>query len=193
MASRHDDRSSRSGPPYPGYGEYGYAHVPGQRWAGGYGGYAGERPPGRHDVTGYGDHGSDMGMGAPADHRGADELTARASRGPHYGKGPKGYKRSDTRTRDEVCEAIAHQGLIDASDVEVSVEDSVVTLKGTVAQRHHKRALEQLVERVRGVEDVHNELRLQRAAAEKEPSQRAAPMTETQPSGDHQNGKVARS
>ncbi len=83
-------------------------------------------------------------------------------RGPFYGKGPKGYKRSDERIREEVCDLIANQGHIDASDVEVKVENCVVTLSGNVSQRSDKRALEQLVERARGVDEVHNELRLRR-------------------------------
>jgi osmotically-inducible protein OsmY len=85
-------------------------------------------------------------------------------RGPHWGKGPKGYKRNDERTREDVCDAIAFQGHIDASDVEVKVESGVVTLSGTVALREHKRALERLVERCRGVHEVRNELRLVREA-----------------------------
>lgn len=102
--------------------------------------------------------GTDMGMGAP------DE-----DRGPHYGKGPKGYKRSDERTREDVCEAIAHQGHIDASEVEVKVESGIVTLSGTVAHRHEKRRLEELVMRCRGVDDVHNELRLKRSEPSRQP------------------------
>ncbi|MBX3192030.1 MAG: BON domain-containing protein [Labilithrix sp.] len=96
----------------------------------------------------------------------------RQERGPYYGKGPKGYKRSDDRIREDVCEAIASQGMIDASDVEVKVEAGVVILSGTVAARHHKRGLEQIVERTRGVEDVHNELRLSRP---EEPNRRESP------------------
>jgi osmotically-inducible protein OsmY len=103
--------------------------------------------------AGYGFEGTDMGMGA----RDFEE-----ERGPHYGKGPKGYKRSDERTREDVCDAIAHQGHIDATDVEVKVQDGIVTLSGTVARREEKRGLEHLVERCRGVHEVHNELRLKR-------------------------------
>lgn len=96
-------------------------------------------------------------------------------RGPHYGKGPKGYKRSDERIREEVCEAMSRQGFIDASDVEVFVEGGVVRLVGTVAARVDKRGLEQMADRVHGVEEVRNELRLKHLVA-KEPapiSQRA--------------------
>lgn len=91
-------------------------------------------------------------------------------RGPHYGKGPKGYKRSDERIREEVCEAIARQGYVDASDVEVKVEKGVVILSGTVRDRAEKRALEQIAEEVYGVEDVQNEIRLPRREGDGEPS-----------------------
>ena len=60
-------------------------------------------------------------------------------RGPHYGKGPKGYKRSDERIREEVCEAMSREGYIDASDVEVTVEGGVVRLAGLVDSRRDKR------------------------------------------------------
>ena len=83
-------------------------------------------------------------------------------RGPWYGKGPKGFKRSDERIREDVCETIARQGWIDATDVEVSVEHGVVRLSGTVCRGRDRRALEALVERVLGVEEVKNELRLRR-------------------------------
>ncbi len=144
--------------------------------------------------TGYGFEGTDMGMGAPPDE----------DRGPHYGKGPKGYKRSDARTFEDVCDAIAHQGHIDASDVEVKVEDGTVTLSGTVMRRQDKRGLEHIAERCRGVHDVRNELRLKRAEVSQQPQQQ--PQRPQQQSrqdkpadaGDgsnrgNQNGKTARS
>jgi osmotically-inducible protein OsmY len=55
-----------------------------------------------------------------------------SERGPHWGKGPKGYKRSDDRIREEVCECISQQGHVDASEVEVRVQGGEVTLTGTV-------------------------------------------------------------
>jgi hypothetical protein len=69
----------------------------------------------------------DLGFGYP-EHEGMD-------RGPHYGKGPKGYRRSDERIREDICETIAQQGYIDASDVDVKVENGVVTLTGNVSAR----------------------------------------------------------
>lgn len=105
--------------------------------------------------------GSDLGF-SYGRHEGIEDI---GDRGPHYGKGPKGYKRSDERIREEVCDCIARQGHIDASDVEVKVENGTVVLTGTVGQRHHKRVLEQMVERLHGVDDVKNELRLKRDEA----------------------------
>src|SRR5262245_20667475 len=53
--------------------------------------------------------------------------------GMHAGKGPRGYRRSDARIYEDVCEALTRDGEVDASDVEVTVEDGQVMLSGTVA------------------------------------------------------------
>ena len=123
---------------------------------------------------GYGMRGTDMGMGERLE-----------DRGPHYGKGPKGYQRSDARIHEDVCETIAHQGHIDATEVEVKVERGIVTLSGTVRERQDKRGLEQLVEHTLGVEDVHNQIRLARSAA--------AAKGRAEPVADAQHGKALRS
>ena len=78
--------------------------------------------------------------------------------------GPKGYRRPDDRVHDEVCERIARSG-IDAREVEVAVQVGEVTLTGTALSREDKRALEDVVDDVFGVEDVHNRLTLARPAA----------------------------
>jgi hypothetical protein len=77
------------------------------------------------------------------------------------GKGPKGYRRSDERVRDEVAERIARSG-IDAEHVEIRVENGEVTLSGFVERREDKRDLEDLADDVFGVEEVQNHLRLRR-------------------------------
>ncbi|MGE5414701.1 MAG: BON domain-containing protein [Syntrophomonadaceae bacterium] len=86
-------------------------------------------------------------------------------RGPFSGRGPKGYRRSDDRIREDVCEALTRDGELDASDITVSVSDGEVTLEGTVTDRRSKRLAEDLAEGrgVRGVRDVHNRLRIQAA------------------------------
>lgn len=85
-----------------------------------------------------------------------------SARGPHAGKGPKGYRRSDERIREDVCERVMGADWVDARDVEVEVADGEVTLSGTIATREAKRAIEDLADAVRGVHDVHNRLRVTR-------------------------------
>ncbi|KYF75282.1 hypothetical protein BE11_09650 [Sorangium cellulosum] len=80
-----------------------------------------------------------------------------------FGRGPKGYKRSDARIQEDICEMLSYRNDIDVSDVTVEVQSNEVTLEGTVPQRNHKRIIEQIAESVRGVEDVHNRIRVQRA------------------------------
>jgi osmotically-inducible protein OsmY len=78
----------------------------------------------------------------------------------HFGKGPKGYKRSDERIREEASDALTDDHYVDASEIEVRVEAGIVTLSGVVEDRRMKRAAEDCVERVRGVVDVKNELKV---------------------------------
>jgi hypothetical protein len=90
--------------------------------------------------------------------------------GPYAGKGPKGYKRSGERLKEEVCDRLERQGDIDASELEVECKDGIVTLKGKVRDRRTKRQAEEIIEDVYGVEDVMNELRIDRSAFEKDSS-----------------------
>jgi osmotically-inducible protein OsmY len=81
-------------------------------------------------------------------------------RGTHAGKGPKGYRRSDARIQEEVCDLLTENPDIDASEIEVNVKGCVVTVAGSVENRRIKRMVEDLVENVNGVVDVRNELRV---------------------------------
>jgi len=83
-------------------------------------------------------------------------------KGAFSGKGPKNYTRSDERIREDVCDHLSYHPYIDASDIEVVVRDGEVTLTGTVDGRMVKRAAEECCEHVRGVEDIHNHLRVKR-------------------------------
>jgi osmotically-inducible protein OsmY len=80
--------------------------------------------------------------------------------GPHRGKGPKGYRRSDERIKEDINEKLYHDSFVDASDIEVSVIDCEVTLTGTVDSREAKRRAEDLAEEVSGVKDVTNQLKV---------------------------------
>lgn len=77
------------------------------------------------------------------------------------GKWPKGYKRSDERIRDDVCEAFYFDSEIDASEIEVVVHDGEVTLSGIAESRQMKRMIEDCSEKVAGVKDVRNDIRVQ--------------------------------
>lgn len=78
----------------------------------------------------------------------------------YTGRGPKGYKRSDERIKEDVCECLARSSSVDASEIEVNVKECCVTLTGSVGNREEKREAERLIENLRGVEDVVNELKL---------------------------------
>lgn len=80
--------------------------------------------------------------------------------GPHTGRGPEGYRRAESAIRDDVCERLTRHGHLDASRIQVQVENGEVTLEGAVANRAAKRVAEATAESVTGVRDVHNRLRI---------------------------------
>lgn len=82
--------------------------------------------------------------------------------GEHYGKGPRGYERSEARVLEEVCEVLARDPDIDASDVSVTIDNREVTLEGTIENRRMKHDAENLIEEIQGVVDVHNHLKVRR-------------------------------
>lgn len=90
--------------------------------------------------------------------------------GPYVGRGPKGYVRSDERIREEICEMLYLQGYVDTAEVEVSVKNGEVTFTGTVQNRGDKRFIEEMAERVAGVNEIHNQIRRARAAGERDSS-----------------------
>ena len=80
----------------------------------------------------------------------------------HAGKGPRGYQRSDERIHDEICERLTHHPLIDASTMDVLVKGGEVTLAGEVLDRRMKHMVEDTVDEVSGVREIHNQLRVLR-------------------------------
>lgn len=91
---------------------------------------------------------------------GGNWQSGRSSTGMYTGKGPKGYRRSDDRIKEDVCESLQDHPAIDASEIEIDVKDGMVTLSGTVDSRQVKRMAEDCVERLSGVSDVKNDLRV---------------------------------
>jgi hypothetical protein len=80
--------------------------------------------------------------------------------GPYYGRGPRNYQRSDTRILEDIADRLTQHGWIDASQIEVDVNDGTVTLSGMVNSREEKRLAEDTAYEVYGVADVRNELRI---------------------------------
>ena len=87
-----------------------------------------------------------------------ERMKSRVSSALHIGSGPKNYKRSDERIKEDVSDVLAFRGDVDASDIEVTVHQGEVTLAGTVPDRRTKRLAEETAEGIRGVRDVHNRL-----------------------------------
>jgi osmotically-inducible protein OsmY len=77
----------------------------------------------------------------------------------YRGRGPRGYTRSDERLLESICERLTDDPRIDASDIEVQVQQQVVTLRGSVEDRLTKYAVEELVESA-GARDIQNQLRV---------------------------------
>jgi hypothetical protein len=80
--------------------------------------------------------------------------------GPYSGTGPKGYQRSSESLKEQVCERLEEHGEIDASEIEVAIQNGEVTLSGKVESREQKRMAEDCACSVRGVKDVHNQLKV---------------------------------
>ena len=81
----------------------------------------------------------------------ADKAARAHVRGVHYGKGPKGFRRSDERIKEDVCQALFDSYDVDASNIEVEVKDACVYLKGEVDDRMTKRMAEDTVENLKGL------------------------------------------
>jgi len=71
--------------------------------------------------------------------------------GSHFGRGPKGYTRSDERIREDLSERLHDDHDVDASEVSIVVKDGEVTLTGTVENRRQKHRVEDIADAVSGV------------------------------------------
>jgi len=78
---------------------------------------------------------------------------------PYQGRGPKGYRRSDDRIREDVNDRLS-EGYLDATEIEVQVTSGEVVLIGTVDSRMDKRRAEAIADNVSGVNNVENRLRV---------------------------------
>jgi BON domain len=97
--------------------------------------------------------------------------------GPHAGRGPKNYRRPDERIREDINDRLTESPEVDATEIEVRVENGEVTLTGIVDSRHAKRIAEDLAENVAGVKDVHNQIRVQEQQRRYDPVRQDAERT----------------
>jgi hypothetical protein len=80
--------------------------------------------------------------------------------------GPKGYKRSDDRIREDICEHLMDISDIDSSEVEVRVHEGRVTLEGNVPVRSMRYEIEDIAAATLGVQDVENNIGVPRREPE---------------------------
>lgn len=145
---------------------------------------------------GYGYGSGDYGFrsyGQGRDHE-RDTATLRSNTGgSHYGKGPRGYQRSDARIHEDVIHALTDSHDVDASDIDVKVERAEVYLYGWVDDRRQKRAATDVVEGVRGVADVFNSVRIRQPGESGEVNgnvgYRGGGYSPDQPAGETQGGE----
>jgi osmotically-inducible protein OsmY len=154
------------------YGQYGYRSRYGEPYRGGYEErysepYYRSRSYRSPEDRGFWDRASDevrswFGDEEAERRRRMDEMRA----GSHAGHGPRAYKRSDERIREDINDRLTEDYYLDASDIEVSVNDCLVTLMGRVDSRYDKRRAEDIAGSVSGVKDVTNQLRVGRIETE---------------------------
>ena len=96
-----------------------------------------------------------------------EQDTTRPAQGWFSGRGPRGYQRSDDRIREDVCDRLCEDPWVDASEIDVTVRSGEVTLAGNVRERADKRRVEDVIENVSGVREVHNNLHV---GANREPT-----------------------
>ena len=102
------------------------------------------------------------------------------------GKGPKSYRRSDERIKEDVNDRLS-EGYLDATEIEVQVADGEVTLTGTVNSRSDKWRAEDIADDVRGVKNVENRLRVQQSDINRYPSMSGTSTSATGTTGTTEN------
>jgi osmotically-inducible protein OsmY len=81
-------------------------------------------------------------------------------RGEFRGRGPRNYTRSDERIREDINDRLTDADYLDASEIDVQVNNGEVILTGTVDSRWAKRHAEDIAEDVSSVKNVENRIRV---------------------------------
>lgn len=161
-------------------------------YGGPYMGQGGNRQPGGYGASDRGWDSSDWNRGDRGHDRGfleragdevsswfGDDEAQRRREADHRGKGPRGYTRSDDRIREDASDKLSDDPMIDASDIDVTVENGEVTLSGEVSSRQAKRQAEDCVDRVAGVRHVQNNLRVKTSGQSGETGYTSTSQTES--------------
>jgi Predicted periplasmic or secreted lipoprotein len=93
-------------------------------------------------------------------HLEGENSARRGVRSGFRGRGPKNYRRTDERIREDINYRLTENDLLDATDIEVEVSDGSVILDGWVDDGESKRLAEYIAEDVVGVLNVENRLRI---------------------------------
>ena len=155
---RRDSSDYAGFSPYSPYRE-GYRGRPGEPYYGQSGDPQDREWRGQYGPAPYGEaHGWYEGIGHRRSRYPNDEHHTR----PQH-RGPKGYRRSDSRIEEDVSDQLYQSEYIDSSEVTVKVKDGKVILEGTVPERWMKHAIEDVADQCSGVQDIENNIRVQRA------------------------------
>jgi len=135
--------------------------------------------PGRADNSGYTGQGfEDRSQFSPMGRYGQD-FGQQSFQGYGFGQesarslagvGPRNYKRSDERIKEDLCELISANPWLDASNTDVEVKGGVVTLSGTVQDRRDRRVMEDLAEAIPGVREVECLVKVESKRGKDQPS-----------------------
>lgn len=149
---------SRGSSDYTGPFKRDYSHdYQSRNWSGGTSGGYGQQSYGRRGDRDWWDRAGDE----VASWFGDDDAQRRREMDRRRGRGPKNYTRSDERIREDVCDRLTDDPLIDASEIDVRVQNQEVTLSGTADSRNERRLAEECAESVSGVKHVQNNIRVQ--------------------------------
>jgi osmotically-inducible protein OsmY len=79
-----------------------------------------------------------------------------AEEGSYRGRGPA--QQTDEQIKTAIEQLLTEDPWLDASGIQVSVQNGIAQLSGTVASRQAKRRAEALTDQIWGVRDVQNQL-----------------------------------
>lgn len=97
-----------------------------------------------------------------------------AQHGPQDRRGhtmPRSYRRADLRIYEDVCDRLTDARDVDATEIEVSVREGEVHLRGAVGDRAMRRRAEDIAQNVGGVQHVQNDIRVRAPVTTGPPSE----------------------